>query len=275
MKKNFNRGNIRPYFGGGKSKLPFQVLVVGIICLIIPVGFIKLIGVVAIIAAIGLWLNNKYFSDFTHEEDVDKAMAYEEEQSKKRALERLGVVEEQVSLIDPIVTSGMASRVITASDRIQFEQNTKGFVGRLLSKKDTQKQLMENDDDPKFFVKVGSDDKLRYTLVHNTVYFFSESQLYIYWENVDIATGLIYESGTNEFFYKDIEAVSTSQVCDKQFSSKKKQYIRYINEYVSIVLSGTTYSGTFRTFTEGSVDKKEIADQIFAMRNLIRDKKMQ
>lgn len=275
MQENFNRSNIRPYFGGKKSVVPLLVLIIGIVCFFVPLGFFRVLGVVAVIAAIVLWIKNRFFSDFTHEEDVDKAMAYEAEQAKTRALERLGIVKEQVSLIDPIATSGMAPRTITASDKIQFEQNTKGLFGKLLNKKNTKKQLMENDDDPKYFVKVGSDDKLRYTLLHNTVYYFSDSQLYIYWENVDIATGLVYESGTNEYFYKDIEAVSTSQVCDKQFAPKKKKYVRYINEYVSVILAGTRYSGAFRTYTEGSVDKKEIADQIFAMRNLIRDKKMQ
>ena len=275
MQENFNRSNIRPYFGGKKSVVPLLVLIIGIVCFFVPLGFFKVLGVVAVIAAAVLWIKNKFFSDFTHEDDVDKAMAYEAEQAKTRALERLGIVKEQVSLIDPIATSGMAPRTITASDKIQFEQNTKGLFGKLLNKKNTKKQLMENDDDPKYFVKVGSDDKLRYTLLHNTVYYFSDSQLYIYWENVDIATGLVYESGTSEYFYKDIEAVSTSQVCDKQFAPKKKKYVRYINEYVSVILAGTRYSGAFRTYTEGSVDKKEIADQIFAMRNLIRDKKMQ
>lgn len=275
MQENFNRSNIRPYFGGKKSVVPLLVLIIGIVCFFVPLGFFKFLGVVAVIAAIVLWVKNKFFSDFTHEEDVDNAMAYEAEQAKTRALERLGIVKEQVSLIDPIATSGMAPRTITASDKIQFEQNTKGLFGKLLNKKNTKKQLMENDDDPKYFVKVGSDDKLRYTLLHNTVYYFSDSQLYIYWENVDIATGLVYESGTSEYFYKDIEAVSTSQVCDKQFAPKKKKYVRYINEYVSVILAGTRYSGAFRTYTEGSADKKEIADQIFAMRNLIRDKKMQ
>ena len=275
MQENFNRSNIRPYFGGKKSVVPLLVLIIGIVCFFVPLGFFKVLGVVAVIAAAVLWIKNKFFSDFTHEDDVDKAMAYEAEQAKTRALERLGIVKEQVSLIDPIATSGMAPRTITASDKIQFEQNTKGLFGKLLNKKNTKKQLMENDDDPKYFVKVGSDDKLRYTLLHNTVYYFSDSQLYIYWENVDIATGLVYGSGTSEYFYKDIEAVSTSQVCDKQFAPKKKKYVRYINEYVSVILAGTRYSGAFRTYTEGSVDKKEIADQIFAMRNLIRDKKMQ
>ena len=275
MQENFNRSNIRPYFGGKKSVVPLLVLIIGIVCFFVPLGFFKVLGVVAVIAAAVLWIKNKFFSDFTHEDDVDKAMAYEAEQAKTRALERLGIVKEQVSLIDPIATSGMAPRTITASDKIQFEQNTKGLFGKLLNKKNTKKQLIENDDDPKYFVKVGSDDKLRYTLLHNTVYYFSDSQLYIYWENVDIATGLVYESGTSEYFYKDIEAVSTSQVCDKQFAPKKKKYVRYINEYVSVILAGTRYSGAFRTYTEGSVDKKEIADQIFAMRNLIRDKKMQ
>ena len=275
MQENFNRSNIRPYFGGKKSVVPLLVLIIGIVCFFVPLGFFKFLGVVAVIAAIVLWIKNKFFSDFTHEEDVDKAMAYEAEQAKTRALERLGIVKEQVSLIDPIATSGMAPRTITASDKIQFEQNTKGLFGKLLNKNNTKKQLMENDDDPKYFVKIGSDDKLRYTLLHNTVYYFSDSQLYIYWENVDIATGLVYESGTSEYFYKDIEAVSTSQVCDKQFAPKKKKYVRYINEYVSVILAGTRYSGAFRTYTEGSADKKEIADQIFAMRNLIRDKKMQ
>ena len=275
MQENFNRSNIRPYFEGKKSVVPLLVLIIGIVCFFVPLGFFKVLGVVAVIAAAVLWIKNKFFSDFTHEDDVDKAMAYEAEQAKTRALERLGIVKEQVSLIDPIATSGMAPRTITASDKIQFEQNTKGLFGKLLNKKNTKKQLMENDDDPKYFVKVGSDDKLRYTLLHNTVYYFSDSQLYIYWENVDIATGLVYESGTSEYFYKDIEAVSTSQVCDKQFAPKKKKYVRYINEYVSVILAGTRYSGAFRTYTEGSVDKKEIADQIFAMRNLIRDKKMQ
>ena len=274
MEENFNRSNIRPYFGGKKSVVQILVLIIGLICFMVPLGFFKFLGFVAVIAAIVLWVNNKFFSDFTHEDDVDKAMAYEAEKAKTRALERLGIVKEQVSLIDPIATSGMAPRVITASDRIQIEQKSKGLLGQLFNSKKTKKQLMENDDDPKYFVKIGSDDKLRYTLVQNTVYYFSDSQLYIYWENVDIATGLVYESGTNEYFYKDIEAVSTSQSCDKQFAPKKKKYVRYINEYVSIALAGTYYSGTFRTYTEGSLDRKEIADQIFAMRNLIREKKM-
>ena len=275
MQENFNRSNIRAYFGGKKSIVPLLVLIIGIVCFFVPLSFFKFLGFVALVIALVLWVKNKFFSDFTHEDDVDKAMAYEADKAKSRALERLGIIKEQVSLIDPIATSGMAPRTITASDKIQFEQNTKGLFGKLLNRKNAKKQLMENDDDPKYFVKVGSDDKLRYTLLHNTVYYFSDSQLYIYWENVDIATGLVYESGTNEYFYKDIEAVSTSQVCDKQFAPKKKKYVRYINEYVSVILAGTRYSGAFRTYTEGSVDKKEIADQIFAMRNLIRDKKMQ
>ena len=275
MQENFNRSNIRAYFGGKKSIVPLLVLIIGIVCFFVPLSFFKFLGFVALVIALVLWVKNKFFSDFTHEDDVDKAMAYEADKAKSRALERLGIIKEQVSLIDPIATSGMAPRTITASDKIQFEQNTKGLFGKLLNRKNAKKQLMENDDDPKYFVKVGSDDKLRYTLLHNTVYYFSDSQLYIYWENVDIATGLVYESGTSEYFYKDIEAVSTSQVCDKQFAPKKKKYVRYINEYVSVILAGTRYSGAFRTYTEGSVDKKEIADQIFAMRNLIRDKKMQ
>ena len=275
MQENFNRSNIRAYFGGKKSIVPLLVLIIGIVCFFVPLSFFKFLGFVALVIALVLWIKNKFFSDFTHEDDVDKAMAYEADKAKSRALERLGIIKEQVSLIDPIATSGMAPRTITASDKIQFEQNTKGLFGKLLNRKNAKKQLMENDDDPRYFVKIGSDDKLRYTLLHNTVYYFSDSQLYIYWENVDIATGLVYESGTSEYFYKDIEAVSTSQVCDKQFAPKKKKYVRYINEYVSVILAGTRYSGAFRTYTEGSVDKKEIADQIFAMRNLIRDKKMQ
>ncbi len=272
--ENFKRSNIRQYFLGKKSIVPLLTLIIGILCLIIPAGFFKFLGFIAIIVAILLWIKNRFLSDFTYESDVDQAMTYEFEQSKVRALERLGLVKEQVSLIEPIATTGMASRIITASDRISFEHSSRGILQKIFNSKKVKKELLENDDDPKYFVKVGSDDKLRYTLVHNTVYYFSENQLYIYWENVDIATGLVYESGTHEYFYKDIEAVSTSQDCNKQFAPKKKKYVRYINEYMAIDLAGTNYRGTFRTYTEGSLDRKEIADQIFAMRNLIREKKM-
>lgn len=269
MEQKLNRTNIRQYFGGKSQTLPILLAIVGIFAIAIP--FVAII--LWIIAAV-LFIKNRYFSDFTYEEDVDKAMAYEKEMCKTRALEKLGLIKEQVAIIEPIFTSGPASYIpATATSDIVFRNMGKGLLGKALGKKEMKKALKENSDDPLDFEKVGSDDQLRYTLLCNTALYFGEEQIYIYYENVDIATGLVYQSGTREYFYKDIEAISTTQTNTKQFVPKKKKYIRVIRENFTISLAGTYYTGAFGAVTENGDNKNVVDNQFAAMRNLVRDKK--
>ncbi len=269
MDQTVNRNHIREYFGGKSSKLSLLLFIIGL-CFVWTI----IVAVVLWAVALALWIKNALFSDYTYEDDVDKAMAYEFEKCKERSLEKLGLVKEQVSLIEPIFTTGKASYIpATATSDLAAKQLSKGFLGKLLGKKDFKKALKENDDDPISYQKIGSDDNLRYTLLCNTALYFGEQQVYIYYEDVDIATGLIYACGTKEYFYKDIEGISVNQTNTKMLNIKKKKYIRIINESFTISLSGSYYTGAFRSVTEGNTDPRIGDNQFAAMRTLIREKK--
>ncbi len=269
MDQTVNRNHIREYFRGRGSKLSLILVIIGILFV-----WTAIVTIVLWSIALVLWIRNKFFSDYSYEDDVDKAMAYEFEKCKERSLEKLGLVKEQVSLIEPIFTTGQASYVpATATSDLAARELSKGFFGRLFGRKDFKKALKENDDDPLSYQKIGSDDNLRYTLLCNTALYFGEQQVYIYYEDVDIATGLVYACGTKEYFYKDIEGISINQTNTKMLNIKKKKYIRIINESFTISLAGSYYTGAFRSVTEGNENEKIGDNQFAAMRNLVREKK--
>lgn len=269
MDQTVNRNHIREYFRGRGSKLSLILFIIGIFFV-----WTIIVSIVLWIIALVLWIKNTFFSDYSYEDDVDRAMAYEFEKCKERSLEKLGLVKEQVAIIEPIFTTGQASYIpATATSDLAARQLSKGLLGRLFGRKDFKKALKENDDDPLSYQKIGSDDNLRYTLLCNTALYFGEQQVYIYYEDVDIATGLVYASGTKEYFYKDIQAISTNQTNTKMFNAKKKKYIRIINETFTIALAGTHYTGAFGSITEGGENKNVVDNQFAAMRNLVREKK--
>ena len=255
-----DRGAVRSYFMGKSQIMPIILMIVGI-----PLIFCMGIGIILIIIGAVMYFKNK--NDFANEDKVDEVTKLEIENAKDRALKKFNLLQEQVSIIDPISISGPADQPNSPTAALLARQSNS-----ILSNKTLKKALGDKNDDPIYVAKIGSDSKLRYTLVNITTYLFGESQLYIYYSNVDITTGKVFSEGTNEYFYKDIEAISTSQDTRKIFNIKEKKYDKVVYERVAIYTAACYYSASLGARKEDAPSKLET--QITAMRNLIRDKKM-
>lgn len=250
-----DRGAVRKYFMEKNQIVPLILIVIGIATLAM------LVGIIFIIAGIIIYFKNK--NDFSNEDKVDEITKVEIENAKERALKKFNLVQEQVSLIEPISVAGPANQPNSPTAQAIASSNA--------SSKLVKKALASSNDDPIYVERLGSDYNLRYTLVNITTFLFSETQLYIYYSNVDITTGLVFSEGTYEIFYSDIESIYTSKDVRKIFSPKQKKYEKVVYEYLSVYTGGSYYKAGLPATKEGEPSK--IDNQFSAMRNLIREKK--
>ncbi len=251
-----DRGAVRKYFMEKNQVLPIILIIVGIFTLTL------LIGIVLIIVGIILYFKNR--NDFSNEDKVDEITKVEIENAKERALKKFNLLQEQVSLIEPISVAGPANQPNSpTAAAIAASSN--------MASKLVKKALASNTDDPIYVERIGSDYNLRYTLVNITTFLFSETQLYIYYSNVDITTGLIFSEGTYEIFYSDIESIYTSKNVRKIFNQKQKKYEKVVYENMFVYTGGSYYQAGLPAYKEGEPSK--IDNQFSAMRNLIREKK--
>ena len=229
-----NRKVVKRYFVGRSQTGPIVLMLVGLFTMALVVGIFLLLGGI-------IWfLYNKFSVDHEGESEVDKAKEHEIALTKERALKKLNILEDQVSDVDPVVVSGRGTE--PASSGLVIKTS---FLKKLLKRK----KKNEDVEDPIYRVKIGSDDKFRCSLVSISVFMFGEKQLYIYFSQVDLATGLVYSEGTHEYFYSDINAMSFYQDKEKIFNFKKKKFERILFECVKIFASGCSYTATLSLIT--------------------------
>ena len=129
---------------------------------------------------------------------------------------------------------------------------------------------------PVTMTKLGSDEKVRVSLPSVAVYMFSNEQLYVYTQYVDIVTGKIFYEGVREFFYEDIVGITSGQEIKKIF----KRYgflnlllksIDYMIEGITVVTKGGTYNEAYNVDIGCSL----LDTQFMGMRNLVRQKKLE
>lgn len=145
----------------------------------------------------------------------------------EKGLKKLGIDEDEVKLIDPIVIHGPYDKNIASQ----------------------------------FLAKKGNDGRWRSSNYEVTVLYFSERQVYSYDYRFSITDNERNES-TDEFFYKDIVAVSTSS--DNITLSTNEAITR---EYFKLTTSGGT-SIECSIWDMGQVEKS-----IKGMKQLLREKK--
>lgn len=248
-----DRKKIREYFAGKSQIVPLVLLIIGILTIAI------IIGVFFLIAALVVYLINKFGVDASGQAEADKAREYEINLAKERAFAKLNIIGEQVNEVDPVVVSGRG-----------FEPQSPTSIavssgsGQLL-----KRSLVRKTDDPIYMTRIGTDDVLRCSLLKVTVFMFGEKQLYIYYSNVDITTGLVYSEGTYECFYSDINALEFQQDREKIFNYRTKQFERRLFESVKLFASGCHYTASLSTKMDHSI----VDEQFTGMRNLIREKK--
>ncbi|WP_261304018.1 hypothetical protein [Paenibacillus andongensis] len=211
-------------------------------------------ALLTIIGAIIWALVEKFGMKKEQENVIDACIEADLSNFRERALKKLGLVNEQVSIITPIKVLGpyyghtelkVKSNIFTALFKAIYRFFT--YTTQL-----------------KF--KYGSDDKLRYSLIQAHMFFFSDSQIYVYDICYDICSGDIFEESTLEYFYRDIDCVITGEKMEKVLS--KKKIINKKFEYFKVVVT----SGT-STHALADVETSILDTQVMAMRNLVRSKK--
>ena len=261
-----DRKAIRKYF------LAQRILPIVLICIGIPTVFIG-IGFVFIIVGIVLMFR----TSFSGEDAVDRAVDRQIKVMKKRGMKKLNLIQDEVSLIDPVVLIGIGespdksfneAREAAGSNkkhRSIFSVFNIFNIFRLFSKKKSN----GTENDPVEALRIGSDDCLRSLLLEITVFLFTEQQVLMYRGDVDISTGLVYTEMTAECFYQDIEGMNFAQSVYKVFAPKKKKYMNKIMESFTLYMGGCKFSASMNTEMNNSM----VDNQFAAMRSLIRDKK--
>lgn len=130
--------------------------------------------------------------------------------------------------------------------------------------------------DPKLIVKLGSDDCIRVSLPAITVYMFSNEQLYMYYQYIDIVTGKVFCDGVQEYFYEDIVAVTSEQKIKKVYKrggclNLRLTPIDYLKESIQVITSGCQRTESYIVPVGSSL----LDTRFIGMRNLIREKKME
>lgn len=256
--KTSDRSLVRKYFYGTKGPLLLGIL--GTIAGIFMSGSLSTHSMgtavifLSILGAIVWSLFEKFGSKRNEEVAVDACIEADLSNFKERALQKLGLVNEQISIITPIKVLGPYYEYTEVKIKRSFFGQIFGFIRDLFIQK------------TRLVFKYGSDDEVRYSLIQAHMFFFSESQIYVYEINYDICSGDIFEESTAEYFYRDIDCVITGEKTEK-IISKKKIYNKKFEFFKVIVTSGTyTYA-----ISDGKVSILDT--QVMAMRNLVRSKK--
>lgn len=101
---------------------------------------------------------------------------------------------------------------------------------------------------------------------------FGEEQLYVYYQYLDIVTGKVFCEGVNEYFYKDVVGVTSTQETKKAINRSgwfKFKTVNYLKESISVVTSGCIHKESYIVPVGNSL----LDTNFVGMRNLIRQKK--
>lgn len=256
------------YFNGKLA--PIVLTIIGFFTIPIGVGFILI--------PIGLiwYVIDKNGSNSKDEVDIDQLIHSEMDRIYNRAYEKLSVIDEQIGIVTPLCLYGPAEEVEhnNSNNLVKVLYAFFYFVNFIFSMFVTLYNRIKHNQDLTIKLKIGKDNKFRYSYNQFTVYFFDKNQLYIYYADVDIITGIIHSEGTYEYYYSDIVGVVMQQTKIKKHLPKKlfslsTPYVYNIREKVKIYTSGCYHIASVHS----DIDHTFIDKQFKSMRNLIREKK--
>ena len=247
-RSSIDRSAARKYFKGA-GIWPWLLIIVGI-----PLAFV-VVGIFLIIGGV-IWILVVYFSAGAYERQIDEIIAAEQEHLLKRGADKLNLVDEQTGLIQPIRTVGVGKES-------KLEGEGGGFWATLKS------ILSGSSQAPTLRIRFNSKGEWRFSLIQVNIFMFDEKQLYVYFANIDITTGLIYSEGTHEYFYKDICGIITEQELVSKLNPKTRKFVNVPYEYIKVNTPGHYLSAAIDTSISGFA----LDEQFTAMRNLVREKK--
>ena len=260
-----DRKKVKKYFEGKSQLWPTILIIVGLFTLAIVIGiFLLIVGII-------WFLYNKFSVDLSGESEVDKAKQYEIDLARDRAKAKMNLIDEQIQNVEPVVISGRGTQPAYVEGILKSANGILNLIKRLFKTESKKIKKAKKDDyaDPIQMARIGSDGVYRCSLMSTSVFMFGEKQLYIYFSEVDLSTGVVYSEGMFEVFYSDINALSFVQDKEKVYNFKKKRYEGILFESVKLFASGCNYTASVFTDLDKSLVEKEFA----GMRSLIRDRK--
>lgn len=194
------------------------------------------------------------------------------ERHTARAVQKLGIDASQVSMIAPIRVYGPYqdfSRLVTTVQGRGIVAFLKALFRPLFMVTPFYgiKLIMDrNFYRPEFIMRYES-EQVKYSMVTQHIFFFTEEQVLVYEVKYDLVNGLIYEENTYDYFYRDIDCIETGAKTE-EVRYKKKTLYKPFEYFKVIVYSGT---GTY-AITDGQAGVLEY--QVMAMRALVRERKL-
>lgn len=244
------------YFYGSKWPIILVILTILQIPSLIGrlIGLGSIFSILTLLAAFIWFLAERLNTSAKQEAIIDAFIESDLSGFKERALLKLGLVDEQVSLIDPIKITGPDYDFSKPDEDKSILAQIFDFIVGLIRYK------------PRLIFKYGSDDKVRYSLIHAQIFLFNETQIYVYEIQYDLCTGEIFEESTTEYFYQNVDCVVAGEKTENIIS--RKEIIKKKFEFFKVIVSSGEYNHAV-VDTEQSI----LNNQIMAMRNLIREKK--
>ena len=184
---------------------------------------------------------------------------------KDRAVNVMGFISEELSMIPPILTHGYARESNSVKKSSALDEDRRSWFQKILSIKNLftkDKEYISHS----VFLK-GHDERVRCSLVSITMISFTEQQVVAYVCDYDIALGVILNEYVNEVFYRDVESV-TYGVETWHVPTNDGSIARIPLSWARITVpSGENIVASMY----GENDMLE--NQVTAMKNLIRSKK--
>ncbi|MFB9324986.1 hypothetical protein ACFFSY_03505 [Paenibacillus aurantiacus] len=246
-----DRKLVKNYFTRVFPKWAILLAIVGILVLMgSPVFGIILLA----IAGAGMYF--QYFGKTAAtDQQVDEAIRIDCQAAIERGRDKVGIVAE-MELKEPILITGAYYKYVNKDTKLMYKR--------------------------------GADGKLRFSLGQVTVFYITEHQVYCYTRIVDFTNGDTFSETTDEYFYRDIVSVATLsekvQITDSKgnpvFNKKtKEQEIHDVEVFKLTTSGGTSISAYIQDRTamkerKGSMDISKVEEQIKAMRNILREKKV-
>ena len=263
------RRNLKEYF---YSDRPWLTLMFWAGILLIPLGGIG--GILLLI-----WATLKvYFMVAGSKGDerlYDEILAQDVEYLKQRSVETLGVIEDEYSLIEPVIGTSFAPESdvqmgaeLTADKKNIFKMFYEAlvsipravirFIRRLLGKDDYLSKAI-------FYE--GNDNIVRGSLVNVTTILFTEQQILSYSCSFDIALGLILKENVREVFYRDVDSVN--------YGDATAHIVRADGSFIRTPLTRLRLAVSSGSDVVADIlgDSDLLENQIMAMKSLIRSKK--
>lgn len=265
------RERLKTYFYEYHPYLDLMFFIGIVTCItifLLPFGLV-ILGVWAIAKVVVLLMSTSG-DEVLYDRILDQDIAF----LKRRAIEHMGVIEEEFSLIEPLEGVGLAT-----DDNVKLFKVISGKKDLLARIGDFFRFIFHRitavfralagrpDFISKCVVFEGNDNRIRCSLVTYTHMVFMENQIVSYICIYDIALGVILEEYVREVFYRDVDTVTYGEETLHLFTKKSRLVKDKLTKVSLAVASGKHVVSSML----GKTDMLE--NQVMAMKSLIRSKK--